>query len=535
MPVPVDYISPLPPVRSGIADYSTDLLPHLAERLDVRVLRLPDQPVAPEVEARWRPVAAERAGEGGRLPLYQMGNNPFHEAVAELAWERPGVLTLHDLVLHHLLHKMTLGRRDFEGYRSRLAADHGWVGEAASHPRHWGIEDEASVFALPAHRSLLRRQRGVLVHSQWAADRIAEDDSEIQVRAVPMGIPLPPKADRRAGLDFRERLGISAKSPLLGSFGFQTPIKRTATAVRALADARLANAHLLVAGEASPALDLESLAGEAGVLERVHLVGYLPFDDLTAAIAASDLCLNLRYPTAGETSASLLRVLAVGKPCLVSDFAQFAELPDKIVVKVPLVPDDIDGSREAAGLAEQVHRLLAEPGRLQQMATAAREHVRRHHDPPLAAAAVAHACEEWRESEPLDTRDAPLTERQVPAPTSLAWPWLPARIRVEGHRSPWPEGRRRRLEVELENTGEARWLAAHRGPGGMALSVVLLGSDADEREERPWIPLQRDIDPGGVARFSLDLRRPSGSWRLRIEPRVLEAPEAECPYWEEPV
>ena len=47
----LDYVSPLPPVRSGIADYSVDLLPHLAERADVRLIRLPGQPVAPEVEA----------------------------------------------------------------------------------------------------------------------------------------------------------------------------------------------------------------------------------------------------------------------------------------------------------------------------------------------------------------------------------------------------------------------------------------------------------------------------------------------------
>ena len=41
--------------------------------------------------------------KGGRVPLYQMGNNSHHEGVLALAWERPGLLVLHDMVLHHLL------------------------------------------------------------------------------------------------------------------------------------------------------------------------------------------------------------------------------------------------------------------------------------------------------------------------------------------------------------------------------------------------------------------------------------------------
>ena len=41
----LDFVSPLPPVRSGIADYSADLLPHLAERCDLRLIHLPGQPV----------------------------------------------------------------------------------------------------------------------------------------------------------------------------------------------------------------------------------------------------------------------------------------------------------------------------------------------------------------------------------------------------------------------------------------------------------------------------------------------------------
>ncbi len=211
----LDFVSPLPPVRSGIADYSVDLLPHLAARPEVealRVMRLPGQPVADEVVARWRPVDAAETGSGGRSPLYQMGNNLYHEGVAELAAERPGVLVLHDLVLHHLLVERTLSRGVFAPYAERLEADHGWIGRAVATPRRWGGTSDAGLFALAAHRTLLRRQRGVLVHSAWAAGMLAEEDPELAVIAVPMGVPLPAAAGPPGGRP-RGRRGRSSACP----------------------------------------------------------------------------------------------------------------------------------------------------------------------------------------------------------------------------------------------------------------------------------------------------------------------------------
>ncbi|MFN7963303.1 MAG: glycosyltransferase family 4 protein [Thermoanaerobaculia bacterium] len=511
----LDYVSPLPPVASGIADYSADLLPALSERAEVRVVRLPGQAVAPELAERYRPVGLKEVGAEGRLPLYQMGNNPFHEAIWESALVRPGVLTLHDLVLHHLLGHRTLGQRDFPAYQRALEADHGWIGREASWPRRRGQDSEAALFALPAHRSLLVAQRGVIVHNRWAAEKIAEDAPEVPLAVVPMGIPLPPPADPAAGLAFRRRLSIPPDAPLLGSFGFQTPIKRTGVAIAALAHPRLAGAHLLVVGQSSPALDLEAEARRAGVAERVHQLGFVSFEEFEAAIAAVDVCLNLRYPTAGETSASLLRVLAVGRPALVSDYAQFADLPDAVALKVPL------GEAELAELVLRLSALLEDRERLAAMSRAARELVAREHAPERAADEIVAACRAFAEREPPGWRPA-----AVPLPTSLVRHQLPARLRFEGAERPWRPGERRALRLRAENTGEALWLATEKGPGGVALELTW---QAEGRSETlPWLPLPRDVPPGGSVELGLALRRPLGaSVRLRAAVRALEMPEVE--------
>jgi glycosyltransferase involved in cell wall biosynthesis len=526
----LDYLSPLPPVRSGIADYSVDLLPHLAAGADVRLIQLPGQPVAPEVAARWPLAPFEAAGrdeQGARLPLYQMGNNRWHEAVLRLAFELPGVLTLHDVLLHHVLLDVTLGRHEYAAYVERLTRDHGWIGQAAAVVKRWGAYGDAVVFALPAHRALLRSQRGVLVHSAWAAGVIREEDPEIRVRAIPMGIPLPPPADPAAGRRLRQRFGLPLDAPVLGSFGFQTPIKRTGAVIQALARPGLERVHLLVVGEVSPAVDLEGEARRAGVAERVHVTDFLPYEDFEAAIAAVDLCLNLRYPTAGETSASLLRVLAMGVPAIVSDYAQFADLPDEVALRVPLGNEEV---AEADALAALLRDLLARPERLRAMGEAARELIRVRHAPERSAAAVLDAVGEWSELPPPGDRPV-----DIPAPSSLAWGRLDGALEVEGAELPWPEGERRTLRIRLRNTGFARWLAGEKGPGGVAVVVKLFAGDEDLLEGRPWLALKRDLAPGEETLFTADVRRPPGPAWLWIEPHLfggLGISKYGGPHWE---
>ncbi len=510
----LDYVSPLPPVRSGISDYSLDLLPHLETRCDLRVLSLPGSAVEAAVESRWHPQPAREAltagSRQGRLPLYQMGNNLHHEVVEELASQFPGVLTLHDLVLHHLLLERSLGRGELDPYRDRLVADHGALGHAVAMARRWGAYSDAALFALPAHRELLLRQRGVLVHSRWAADFLQEEEPALAVRVVPMGVPLPAPADSAAGAELRLRYGVPSGSAVLGSFGFQTPIKRTEKAVEMLACSGLEKVHLLIVGQVSEQCDLLEQARRFGVEDRVHVMGFVPYEDFEAAIAATDLCLNLRYPTAGETSASLLRVLAVGRPAVVSDYAQFAELPERAVVKVPL------GSREVPALAAAVRELLENPEALRRMGEEARDFVGEAHDPARAAQAAVDACHE------LGSLDPPLASGAANfVPSTLSWGEVRGRLEVAGAEGAWLPGERRRLRLLASNQGRCRWLPGRSGAGGVAFQIRFLQADGTFLEDRPWIPLPRQLAPGESCAVEFSIRRPAKGTALRVEGHVL--------------
>jgi len=293
--------------------------------------------------------------------------------------------------------------------------------------------------------------------------------------------------------------------------------------IEALARPELADCWLLVAGEVAPILDLEAGARQAGVADRVRITGFLDYDDFQAAIAACDLAVNLRYPTAGETSASLLRILAVGRPVVVSDYAQFVELPSDVAVRVPL------GDGEAEALATAVRELLGSPGRLETMRAAARRHVLEEHDPGRAAEAMVAACREWADLEPPGD-----SEPIAPVPSSLTWEYLPGELAVQGAELPWLGGTSRRLRVSISNKGPARWLAGHRGPGGMILRTRLLGRRGEvlheSRKALPW-----DLEAGQDWSCEMALRRPPGRVWLEIAPLVwggLELRALDGPAWE---
>ena len=125
---PVVMLTPLPPTRSGIAHYSSMLLPALRERVAVDAID----------DAIDAPI---RAGSSSGARIYHLGNNPHHEWIYRAAMETPGVIVLHDLVLHHLIVEMTLARGDADGYASALRASHGAAGEAWARGRAAGFDD----------------------------------------------------------------------------------------------------------------------------------------------------------------------------------------------------------------------------------------------------------------------------------------------------------------------------------------------------------------------------------------------------------
>jgi glycosyltransferase involved in cell wall biosynthesis len=367
--VKVAYFSPLPPSTSGIADYSALLIPALESRIEVEVVR----------PGRTRPVA------DADVSLYHVGNDPdAHAWIVDALRRRPGVVVLHDFVIHHLVAGMTIGRNDGHAYLAAMEREAGVAGRMLG----WGVLEgrvpplwEVRPTEFPMAGEVLDRATGVIVHSRYVETHVREHGYEGPLWHIPHPA-WPAPAVERASID---------GAPLFGCFGHLNENKRIPQLLRAFAQLRDTHpgARLLLVGAEAPGFDL------AGRLERLGLDDdgvirepYVEEERLWSLMAACDVIVLLRSPTMGETSGSAIRALALGKPLVVNDLGWFAELPDDVALKVPAGGDD-----EVEELTGAL-RALSQPGVAARMGEAARAFVAQEHDLDAVAEHYSAALEQ---------------------------------------------------------------------------------------------------------------------------------------------
>ena len=333
----VALFSPLPPCRSGIADYSETLVEHLKPLVDLEVFADGDRPFDP---SRFD------------IALYHLGNNPHHGFVYEAALRHPGVVVMHESNLHHLMADLTIRRNDWDAYLRACEYEGG--PEALAYARRVrALEVGPDYEGVRMTRRVLESARAVVVHSQFMVDEMRAAGFDGPIARIPHGAWIP-QADRNA---WRYRLGLDEATPLIGIFGFLKPYKRIAESLRAFRRLlRVAPAaKMILVGEPHPEFPLQSPIHTLGLSAAVRVMGFTPIDDFTGYMAACDIVLNLRYPTVGESSGSLLRALGLGKAVLVSGIGAFQEFPDDVCLKVPV------GAGEEDLIFEYLNLLASRP------------------------------------------------------------------------------------------------------------------------------------------------------------------------------
>ena len=364
----VAIFSPMPPEASGIADYSALLLPALREHVDVTVVKR----------------GTKRPPRGVDLAVYHIGNNPeAHGWILDALRRVPGLVVLHDFVLHHLVAGVTIGRRDGRGYLDAMEREHGVVGRLLAHgvldkrlPPLW----EARPEDFPLAGEVLSLATGLIVHSHYVEDRARAAGYTGPIARVPH--PAWPLPDVPAAEIHGE--------PLIGAFGNVNASKRVPQLLEAFARVRAEHdgARLLLVGATSPGFDLErrlqrlGLGGEGIVRE-----GYVDERRLWALMEACDVHVNLRSPTMGETSGTAIRALTLGKPLVVSDVGWFAELPKNVALAVPVGDDEVDDLAAALRLVVERSDVRASMG------AAAQALARSEHDVGRVAERQAAAFE----------------------------------------------------------------------------------------------------------------------------------------------
>jgi glycosyltransferase involved in cell wall biosynthesis len=372
--------SPLPPIRSGIADYAIELLPELVRLARVRVLRPPGWTAPGDWPRELETVPADTKAAAGEISLIHLGNNPYHLWLnARLTEPRSPTTTVvvpHDVVLHHLLVAGTVAAGDRAAFARLMSSAHGEAGVALAAARAVGISGRLDPFLLPSLEPFLARATGVVVHSAWAEAQVRRVRPELPVAHIALAVADPGPA--RPSTE-RSRLGLGRDEVVLMHLGFLTREKGlheilggVAAAVRCDVPVRL-----VVVGEGTALRALEHAAAAAGISDRVVTTGWVESESLPRLPAAADLGVVLRTPSAGETSAAALRFLACGVPVAVGGTRQFLEWPELAAPR--LTP----GPAAAADLARLLH--LAGRNGWAERRRAARAAYENGHQPAAAA------------------------------------------------------------------------------------------------------------------------------------------------------
>ena len=362
----VSYYSPLPPERSGIADYSALLLPALRRRIEIAVA------------GRRTPFLRR-----GDVALYHIGNDPeAHGWIVEALRRRPGVVVLHDFVLHHLIAGLTLGRGNAAGYVEAMERDAGAPGRALAEavvagraPPPW----ETRAHEFPLAGEILELATAVIVHSRYVERLVRGYGYGGRIWRIPLAFwPLPGVVPADVG-----------GAPVFGAFGHVNASKRVPQLLRAFSRVRARRplARLVLAGAVAPHFELGSHVAELGLADAVVQEGYVDEPRLWALMAGCDVVVSLRWPTMGETSAVALQALTLGKPLVVSDVGWFSELPDEVALRIPVGDDEVEA------LAVALETLSDDEELARRMGEAGRDYVRAEHDLERVAEGYAAALE----------------------------------------------------------------------------------------------------------------------------------------------
>ncbi|MRR15267.1 MAG: glycosyltransferase [Deltaproteobacteria bacterium] len=387
------YVSPLPSERSGIADYSAELLPELARHYEIDVVVVQDSIADPWIKGHCPIRSAgwlmENAARYERV-LYHFGNSQFHEHMFGLLKAVPGVVVLHDFFLSSIVAHRDADGANPQGWARELYASHGFP---ALRDRFHCKDTAEVVWKYPCSLSVIQDSLGVIVHSPNSL-RLAQQwygDDQADWAVIPL-LRDPQLAEDKASA--RKALGFRTDDFLVCAFGLLGPTKLNHRLLETWLTSSLARSkscHLIYVGENDPGeygRDLLRAIRRAPESENIRITGWVDRKDFRRYLAAADLGVQLRTLSRGEMSAAVLDCMNYGLATIVNANGSIADHQDEAVWKLPDAFTDGE-------LAHALETLRQKENLRLKMGKTAREIILRDHHPRVCAEQYRTAIERF--------------------------------------------------------------------------------------------------------------------------------------------
>jgi glycosyltransferase involved in cell wall biosynthesis len=350
----IAWVSPFPPQKSGVANYSYWVVKALNPYIDIDLYydrQEPSVEIQREFDVYPISVLPDRLKEYDET-VYHLGNHSgFHKKIYELAWNFPATIVLHDYNLSAFMRDAFYRKANMTLYEQALVNG----SDESEHNVLNGLLSRIgrNVETNPMSHAVVNRSRKVIVHHRWIKNQFPKSD---HIRVIPHFAQINHHPTAKEIDSFKTRFLIKESDFLISCLGFTNTNKLPGLQVKVV-EKLLAQgypAHLLFAGETAPDVRRLQAEVESGSnRENITFTGYLDDIEYFSAIFASDVIINLRNPSMGEASGTLMQALAAGKPTIISDLNQYKEFPDRVCWKVAH-----DGN-EVSLLYEYIAALLA--------------------------------------------------------------------------------------------------------------------------------------------------------------------------------
>ena len=386
------FVSPLQPERTGIADYSTELLPVLAEHYDIELVVAQEQVDQPWSHQHYTPRdenwLRDNAHKLDRV-LYQVGNSAFHAHMLDLIRDVPGVVVQHDFYLSGLYSWLEIVGGQPHRWVRALYDSHGYLAVQ----QRFQDEEQAKAH-YPVSFEVVSQAKGVIVHSdyscqlarQWYGSKMGQD------WAVIPHLREPALVLERA--EVRQELGLHADDFVICSFGFLDHSKHNLRLLEAWLGSRLAqNPHcklIFVGGLPHNAYgdQLVKTIKNSRHRDQVHITGFMPADAFKQYLSVADMAVQLRTQSRGETSGTVLDCLNYGLPLIMNANGSMAEVDSEAVW---MLPDEFNDEQ----LIEALESLWQSPEKRQQLAEKGLALIAEKHDPQRCARQYMEAIEQF--------------------------------------------------------------------------------------------------------------------------------------------
>ena len=393
------YISPLPPEKSGIADYSAELLPELSKFYEIDLVTDLKEISEPWLNANLKrlPVSDfEKSADQYNRVLYHFGNSAFHSHMFRLIKKYPGTVVLHEFFLSGVLYFIEATTPGSTIFREALYRSHGYQAV-----KHWQVTDpEATVWNYPCCIDVLKNAQGIIVHSEYVT-KLSTDWFSPETRKYFIKIPhlrrLPSQTNKAGS---RKSLGLPEQALVVCCFGFLGPTKLNELLLESWLSSELShddNCYLIFVGGGQGDNYEKSLRKHIQISAtngRIKITGYAEKRTYQHFLEAADIAVQLRTKTRGETSGTVFDCLGHGLATVVNDHGSLAELPNEVVKKLP-------DQFSTAELVKVVEQLYHDSAMREELGRNGIDYVKNQLDPQQIARQYYEAIESFAQTHPV--------------------------------------------------------------------------------------------------------------------------------------